>query len=362
MRAAVGGNTDIVRWLLANGADPQLRETQRGIWNALEFGAGRDVEITKMLLEPCGWSVAALKAAACYAQLESFELIKQAASFPDPVTIVDRTSWMDNLSGSHREAILGSIEQGGAGGSVDILRILLSFIPSEIAKDEEVAETVKNAVRRAARANNSEAVKLLLLFLQDHTFEETAFNELASDLLMDAAPFNAIETTKLLIDNFGADVNHLEKSQNMSPLHGAVAEGHLEMIELLIRDYQANIHRGGGKHANGPTPMWYAVHSQLEHATRLMLNLSGPVESIDPAIVEGVTKKVFVSAEATYRAPVRLLANMDPTWDDQGSTDRFLCLEYPDGWTGGVQIRRSDEGLKDFRGLRLSEDSGFVMI
>lgn len=364
MRASVAGNADVVRWLLDSGADPQIRETREGNYNALEYGAGRSFEVTKMLLRDSGWSPAALMAAASFAQLDSFELIAQAAGLPDLLPlIVDRGSWMEKLDEQHRKAILGAIEQGGSGGSLQILRFLLGFIPSEIVNDEDIKLALEGSVRKAARQDKFEASKLLLDFLKPAFSAGDDFQDLVNGFLMESADMNSIKTARLLLDSFGADVNFLEKQQKVSPLHAAVQGKQLEMVKLLIRDYHANIHQAAGRFANGPTPLWYAVYAQLERETRALLACGGPVESIDPAISEGeATTKIYISAGKGYRAPVRLRVDMDPAWDDEGCDERFLCLEYPDGWHGGAQIRLANEQLKDDRELRAVDDGGFVLV
>lgn len=48
VHAAVGGRTDIVRWLLKNGADPQVRET-RGVWDWSRDGDSQDAPETMRL-------------------------------------------------------------------------------------------------------------------------------------------------------------------------------------------------------------------------------------------------------------------------------------------------------------------------
>lgn len=364
MRASVSGHVDIVRWLLANGADPTLRETPQGKWNALELGAGRDLGVTRMLLDVCGWSPTALMAAASFGKLEAFELIARAAGLSDlKHAIMDRESWLTILSKEQREAVLGAIDQGGSGGSLEMLQYLLAFISSDIVHDEYVAPVIRRSVERAACGNHREVVELLLNFLKDHDMNDHELSELANALLIYAAGDNAVETAKLLLEDFGANVNFLAKPQNMSPLHFAVLHDHPPMIELLVQTYHADIHLAGGKCANGPTPLWYAVDGQLELSARALLACGGPVESIDIALVESQdARRVFISAGRTYRAPVRLRVEMDRAWDDEHSTERFLCLEYPDRWPGGVQTRRPDGELADERELRIAEDGGFMVV
>ena len=49
MRAAVGGNVELVEWLLQNGADVKIRETRAGGSTALELGVG-SASVASLLL------------------------------------------------------------------------------------------------------------------------------------------------------------------------------------------------------------------------------------------------------------------------------------------------------------------------
>lgn len=362
MRAAVGGRTEIIRWLLECGARPHFRESREGKYNALEYGAGKDVEIVRLLLDACGWSPFALMAAASFGQVQSFELIAQAASFPDPsASKVDKEFW-STLSAEQRDAIVGSIDRGGAGGSCEILRQLLSFIPKELVGATPVKEAIETSLRRAAHGDHADVASLLLDACMEGHDDTQAQQRQVDELLIDAAAANAVEIAKVLLDKYGANVNYRCQTTQTTTLYNATRNNHARMIELLANQYQADIQQASGKFANGPTALWLAIDNQLELAARALLACGGPVESISPSIVDGQTTRVFVSVESTRRAPVRIETVMNPAWDIEGSDEKFLCLEYPEGWPGGVSQRKPDAELKDDRDVKAAEVDGFVVV
>ncbi|USW53908.1 Putative ankyrin repeat-containing domain superfamily [Septoria linicola] len=364
MRAAVGGRTEIVRWLLENNARPHFRESREGKYNALEYGAGKDVEIVKMLLEACGWSPTALMGAASFGKIENFELIANKAGLlaPESPEKDGSTPQQRHLNAEQWQAVIGALDRGGSGGNADIIRILLAFIPAKAVEKDDVREALEQSALRATSGNHAEVVKLLLDFRIAGGADKDIVQEQINELLLDAANTNALETVRLLLDNYGADVNYRDRRTQTNALYNAVVKNHAEMVEVLAKEYSADIHQGSGKFANGPTPLWLAIDRQYESATRALLACGGPVESVSMSLVEGETTRVYVSTERTYRAPVKLQTVMNPAWDDEHSTESFLCLEYPDGWPGGVRQRRPDAELKDDRELRVPEDGGFVVV
>ncbi|SMQ45579.1 unnamed protein product [Zymoseptoria tritici ST99CH_3D7] len=324
MRAAVGGSAEVVKWLLEHGADAGLRETSEGRnWNALEFGAGQGgLEIVKLLLGPCGFSPDALRAAASFGDEEAFDMILKEAGLPDPPLGLEKGGlwWFrDHLTVEQQEMVLGVIEQGGSGGCVEILQKMLANIPR---------------------------------ISEGHTPASDTDKSLVTTLLLTAACSNALLVVPLLIDTYHGDINALHATQLVSALFIATAEGHAEMVRLLAGTYNADLHQSGGKFANGPTPLWLAIDRQDEEVARVLLSLDGPVESIDRRIELGKTKRVWVSRSTDYRAPVKVVAEMDPGWDDEQNEERFLCLVYPEGWFERLRMRKTDAELKDERPLK----------
>lgn len=370
MRAAVGGRTEIVRWLLQRGAEGGVRETRGHQCNALDYGAGRgDVELVRLLLPSCGFSPVALAGTASFGKEESFALILDAGKFPKvSAGGSSSSSWETQLSEEQRSAIVMAIEQGGSGKSIKIIDQLLAYVPlQDLTSHEEIKMALQSSLMRAVNSNAPSIVSRLANILTAQPGSEENIRNDINAQFAQAAAFNTLDVLKVLRDEFKAGVNWLDPGNGTSALHLAARDGSVEATRYLVDECQADTHVGSGQFSNGPTALWVAVYEQHEKVVRDLLARGGPVEWINPKIEQGKTKTIYVSAAriSTYRAPVKLHAEMDPAWDDrhEAESTRFLCLEYPDeGWPGGVQLRRSDDELRDEREVMPKEQDGFVMV
>ena len=360
MRAAVGGKSDVVRWLLENGADATLRESREGDYNALEYGAGESTETTRMLLDKgCPATPVALAAAASHANEESFDLLWSRSSYSATQLENDENDLSKALpSPSRKVALMQPLSVAGAGGSIHIVKRLLEYEIAQEQADPSSAqelrpvftEALQDAATGAATKDHIEVLELLIdtaLERLDNSFKDEFINR----ILATSAESGSSACAKTLLDKYKANINYLSPPQFASPLYHAVRTNRIDMVRLLIADYQADVHQSAGRFANGPTALWLAINQQNEPLVRELLRLGGPVEHRDPEITTE-SRRVFISAAKSYRAPVRLHASLDPLWDMKGNDERFLCLEFPDGFWIEVQQRRSDEELKDERELK----------
>ena len=91
-----------------------------------------------------------------------------------------------------------------------------------------------------------------------------------------------------------------------------------------------------------------------------LLDLEGPVDRIHAAVTGG-ERRVWLLAQkkGSYRHVVSIMGWMFPEWEEEGNEDRFLCLEFPDGFQGPVMIRKDDAALAegDDRPLGKEEES-----
>ena len=229
---------------------------------------------------------------------------------------------------------------------------------------EEVTDAFLDATASAISDGHVDVATHLLDLIKEHSLTDN-WEELIAFLLCNAARSGASSCARLLLDQYGANVDHfssLSMPQAVTPLYCAVqGNNNNDIIQLLGEKYDADIHKASGKYANGPTALWLAVTEQDESSARELLRLGGPVEYRDPS-VNSRTPRVFVTASKDYRAPVRLLSAADPGWDDRQAWDdrdneeRFLCLEYPDGFHCEIALRKTDSELKDRRELRDASD------
>lgn len=364
IRAAAGSQVKVIEWLLENGADPCIRETREGEYNALDYGAGRSAEVARLLIERCGFSPAAMIGAASFGNDESFDILVAAGKFPVvPDEGADVRFWDESLTDAQRDVILQSIARGGNGGSKKILSWLLNCIPESETVRHDIRNSLHDAVLGAITEKRTACFAMLVKALLGDSTDVTNENrDLLTFLFLEAAASDVLDFIGLFLTVYGVDVNGRDRPHQTTALYTAANHDATEVLHLLAEFYGADIHQASGKYANGPTALWLAVNKQLERSVRMLLRYGGPVEEIDPSVEEGVTKRIYISAGKAYRSPVKLHAEMDPEWDDEHSRSRFLCLEFPDGWLGGVQLRKSDEELKDERELRLPEDTGFVVV
>ena len=354
MRAAVAGNADIAKWLLENGADATAQETGEGNYNALEYGAGKSADLTRMLLDRGStFTPMALAAAAHHGNVQSFDHLFAAGGYHLGATKDDV------VTNEGRNQLLQALSMSGWGGSLYIIDALLDYMVSRDGNEPQVLlgpvpelkQALQDAAKGAVAKNHREAADTILSLIS--RLRDQQYHELMNSLLALSAASGSPSTARLLLDSYEADINYLSKPHMASPLYLAVREGRTSLIRLFVEEYGANMHTASGKFANGPTPLWLAIDQQNEPIVRELLQLGGPVEYIDPEVASS-TKRIYISAGRHYRAPVKILTLMDSAWDVQGSEERFLCLEYPDGFQEELKMRRTDDELKDERELRPS--------
>lgn len=385
MRAAIGGKADMVEWLLARGADPHVRETRAGTYNALEYGGSYAAVVRLLLKHGVPWSPNAVAAAASGGDEEAFGMLIAEANFsiPFPLPVDDSLDEQPSLEEEQREAVLLALDHCAAieEASPKIVRWLLRQCgkPSEggsmalDASDSKLMTVLLRAVQTSAGDGNAGTTRLLLnsvpreaaeQLVQDQGRPDARFEGFINGLLLEAVATNSVANVRLLITEYKADVNKASGKSLMTPLFLAARQGHAEMLKVLINEFKADIHIGSGKYANGPTPLWVAIRNQNEGAARILLQAEGPFEQLHAAVEPGI-KRLFLAAatQDAYRCPVSILAWFNPAWDEDDNDESFLCLEFPDGFTGKLWSRISDEDLKDWRPLQLPPEtasSGWV--
>ena len=162
-----------------------------------------------------------------------------------------------------------------------------------------------------------------------------------NDSLVYAAETGALHIAKMLLGNYDAHVNLAQTPQNTNALYRAAGSGHVEIIRLLVQDHGADLHIGNGRYSNGPTALFIAVLNRQHEAVKMLLELGGPVASIDERI-GSTTTVVFAVAKKERRAPIHL------SIDRPDYEEIHTPLEYPGGipWLGKVCLRKGDAELQ----------------
>jgi len=262
------------------------------------------------------------------------------------------------LEDRQREAVLLSIEYCASKqpASRDTVRWLLGKLGPVQADDMymldgtdmKLLQSLRDGISGAVSGDDADTARLLIhnLALSDHDQTGDSQAEELNGWLLNAVFHNSAFVTRMLFSEFGLDPNVAVGPRSETPLTVAAIAGQVDMIKLLVTDFNADIHKAAGSLANGRTALWHAIYAQNEKAARALLDLEGPVERIHEAI-KGGENRIWLAAEkqSSYRSPVTLLAWMTPRWEKEENEDRFLCLEYPQGFQGPVMVRKDDAKL-----------------
>jgi ankyrin repeat protein len=412
MRAATGGNVELTEWLLQNGANATVRETRAGGSTALELGV-RNATIARLLLDNgAECSPIAFASAVHWGDEEGIRILSDVGDFVPFDLEVTEGSQQEALTPGQREAVLLAIRHCASGrvASGRVVRWLIRYVATSHdgdmyhldGSDEELLDAVRAGIGGAVRTDDVETARLLISSLPPGSltsesrpkcdsrsgetwlsktarlliskilptsFSNSMISQLTTHprtgsyetLLLDAVHNNAQSVTRMLLEEFSLNPNAAIGPNLETPLTVAALTGHVEMIKFLASSFNASIHTSSGSYANGPTPLWHAIHSQNEAAARALFELGGPVEKIHAAI-KGGEKRLWLSAgkRSEYRSPVVVMAFMNPVWYDEDSEGMFLCLEFPDGFKSELWTRKGDEELAagDERPLMVDEGKG----
>lgn len=355
MRAAAGDRADVVEWLLQNGANPHAREKGENGHTALELGMNNAKVVELLLNSDAEWTPTAFAAAVHHGHQEPFEAMKSLSGLADGKSAESRGIALDNRQ---REAVLFSIKHCAAKqpASGETVRWLLGQLGPKRkgdlyvldGSDKELLQSLRNGINGAVHSDDADTARLLIrnLALSDAEQTDDSKADELNEWLLNAVFYNSASVTRMFFSEFGLDPNCVIGARFETPLTVAAIAGHVDMIKLLVSDFNANIHKANGPLANGPTALWNAIRSQKEKAARALLDLEGPVEGIHEAL-KGGEKRIWLVAEkqSKYRSPVNVVAWMTPLWEEDENEDVFLCLEYPQGFQGPVRVREDDAAL-----------------
>jgi ankyrin repeat protein len=357
MRAASGDSADVVEWLLQDGANPHTRETKAKGHTALELGMS-NARVAELLLNSgAEWTPTAFAAAVHHGHQEPFERMKSLSGLASGKSANSQRTALDDRQ---RDALLLSIKHCASKqpASGETVRWLLGQLgPVQDGdlymlhgSDKELLQSLRDGIGGAVRIDDADTARLLIQNLASNDAEQTGESqtEELNEWLLRAIFYNSASVVRMLLSDFHLDPNAVVGPRFEAPLTVAAIAGQVDMIKLLVSDFNADIHKANGPLANGPTALWHAINAQNEKAARALLELKGPVEGIHAA-VNGGEKRIWLVAkkQSSYRSPVDIVAWMSPSWEDEDSEDRFLCLEYPEGFQGPVMIRKDDVALAE---------------
>lgn len=362
MRAAAGSQIELVRWLLENGADAKIRETRSGGSTALELGMSSAVVAQLLLDNGAEWTPTAFASAVHRGDKNAIKIMSDTGGFVHYDATPIAVSSQVNLDDHQREAVLLAVRHCASAQAApsEIVHWLLRHIAISHnnsvyeldPNDQQVLDAVRGGIRGAVRNDDVATARLLINSMPhneltvDSSDKSDVHLEALGEWLFDAINSDAILVTRMLLEEYHIDPNVVAGPKSETPLTVAAQAGHVELIKLLVTTFGASIHKASGAHANGPTPLWHAIRSLNEAAARTLLDHGGPVEKLHAAI-EGGEKRLWLSADkdGVYRAPVTLAAWISPNWYDEDLDERFMCLEFNDGFHEEVFPRIEDDEL-----------------
>ena len=377
MFAAAGGHFAVVIFLIDNGAD----RSSLGFFYSYEYGPdtplmwaayGGHLDVAQVLLplENGASSSAAMAWAAYRGHLDVVRfLLENGAQLNPPPSFGERGSGITALMfaayGGHLDVVRFLLENGA-----DIHVRTAEWLPVEIdVRDIYFQGIGSSALTLAIKQGHAEVVRLLL----EHWMWEYSADgrdDYGRTALMYAAAAGDLEMARLLLEN-GAPIK-AQTDNGITALMFAAAEGHVEMARLLLEN-GAPIK---AQTDNGITALMYAAAAGDLEMARLLLENGDPGNA---QIDIGITALMFAAVEGHVEMARFLVENGAPikTQTDSGRTAlmyaaaaghiemvRFLVENGADihiqdayGYTAmSLAEERGHQEVVDF--LRSAEDAG----
>jgi ankyrin repeat protein len=381
--ATLGGHLSIVQWLLEHGADPTAKRDAK-MNNILQISAiSGSTDVLRTILEDqrvvdAGMNLNnVISFAAESGNVEMLKLVLERAGFPS-----NGDDTKDKVSSNHplTNEQVGEFERGlwraTAKSTTSCLYLLLSYLTDRnpdgtfkyyACRDGAIRTEIFNETIHIVEKDDTEWFETVwntLLsppqsILDSNSDAKAQQQEWLHRRLITAAGAGAFKMTKLLLEKYKADVNHISIKYHATALFNAAAQGHIEVVRYLLESHNADIHLGNGSFVNGPTALHNAVLNahedvvRFEQVVKLLLKHGGPIEFFNDAIgtITGATK-LFVVALKKYRAPVELIDEEQKEQRRDEIDKRWRALELAvdemdQVWLQSLQVRSRDERLKD---------------
>ncbi|KAL9616824.1 MAG: hypothetical protein Q9160_008347 [Pyrenula sp. 1 TL-2023] len=336
--AATGGRTEIMKYLLAQGADPTARTYASNSLTQHYMGD--------------------------FAGANAPEMADSSSQDKDGKLKGEL------LTETKKQVTINAIPEAASGGDLKSLKLLLSY---QYPADEDgnilllnVAKVLQQPFIRGAyhamRSDEPEKFEFINCFgvKEDDTMslDKLPAGQLINfqRLLERAARYGSIRCARLMIDKYGADPN--QHYRGVHPLYTAAATNKSEIVRYLLEKYNVNIHLGAGRFATGPTALWIAIFLKSFDCVELLLRHGGPLEHIDDELLN-VNQPVaaILIAQRGDRCPVRLeteenaqeyIKEARADWQTYNPCYVRLQIDVDDeDWITNLQHRKSDEELRE---------------
>ncbi|OAL47115.1 ankyrin [Pyrenochaeta sp. DS3sAY3a] len=400
--AASSSETEVIRYLLGQGADPTARLNAElditkeyfGDYagaDALESAApGGKIELLQMLLEhpfhgstrkrksregeePSVWVTPLAIKGAAGANIEALKLLLDRGAYP--LEDKDGKSKIELLDEDQKQTIIEATPVAALGGDLESLKLLLSYqYPvdqngniSRFEVPESWHKMFIYGIYDAIEKNQIPKFEFLTnLGLKEHdtmSLDELPEGQLlnAQHLIENAAGKGAIDGVKYLVENYGADPDGHRIPQGTKPLWTAAVNDKADMVRYLLENHLVNIHAGNGRYASGPTALWTSIGLKSLESVQLLLEHGGPVDYIDPEIKDikepasAILRAVFGKPPERPTVRLELESNAQEyinksNQDYMNMNPSYVRLELgPDdkAWIDRLQLRRPDEELRE---------------
>jgi len=387
--AAAAGHGDVVRFLLSRGAAIVTKpDTPDMLSLALKGGS---LDAVNAILESEQWksserevTVAHLPFAAHSRKQQLVELILSLCGLPQP------TGNISDLTNVQSHRICDALLEATSKSALACLHPLLPYVTHQRADGSYAYFTGRDHFEIAVFNATEDA-----MFIDDNPdlFQlawETIIHrpDTGSEDLMARTPFDAygkpnitnhealhrrlivsaghgrLETTKLICEHYGADVNHVSHKISSTPLSRAAGQGlyelqpRLDVARYLLEHTKVDISLADGEFANGSTPLALALSQKQPDMIRLLLEFGGPVDSINTKVCRRAEKsepgqQVKICVACFYMLPrrdVRIMTKKSFKQAAKGEPIDHVMLEWERddllSMLARLKIRASDEELQ----------------
>ena len=302
--AAQGGDTDTIKYLLGQGADPTARSDSNSELakeymgehagaNALEIvAAQRKIEAVRLLLEhpfygairkrkyrtdgePGVWVTPLAIKSVAGGDFETLKLLLERGAYP--MEEKDGKTKGELLNESEKQAIIDATPTAAERGDLESLKLLLSYqyatekdgrlLPFEVPEIFH-KQFIYDAYHVMIHNKPGKFDFIKSFGMKEHdsmSLDELPEGQLINvqHLLEEAVANGSIDCVKLMIEKYGANPHQHRVFSGIRPLFVAAFHNKRDRVRYLLEDHKVDIQLGSGPFATGPTALWIAIHLKI---------------------------------------------------------------------------------------------------
>ncbi|MCJ1318336.1 hypothetical protein MMC15_003664 [Xylographa vitiligo] len=358
--AAQGGDTDTIKYLLGQGADPTARSDSNSELpkeymgehagaDALEIvAAQRKIEAdekTSNRRRAGRLGDTARNQVVAGGEFETLKLLLEREAYP--MEEKDGKTKGELLNESEKQTIIDDTPTAAERGDLESLKLLLSYqyatekdgrlLPFEVPEIFH-KQFIYDAYHAMIHNKPGKFDFIKSFGMKEH--DSMSLNELPEGqliniqhLLEEAVANGSIDCVKLMIEKYGANPHQHRVFSGIRPLFVAAFHNKPDRVRYLLEDHKVDIQLGSGRFATGPTALWIAIHLKIAR-------LCG-----DPSPARGERNSVRLETEENAQEHIDNLRK-----DFQNINPPYVRLEIGADdreWIRNLQPRRPDEQLRE---------------